>query len=165
MHGLSKLSYDCNLACGLRCHSRFDDCDCFKVTGVSEIKNANCMFGILVLGSSNVVKLLHTLNRLCTMPFLWLWCEFKGDNENVFCRPSVQVCWKLWYGIYSDTINVICQTLRNGTSHWALPVHTTWSDLEHISRWPQCWTVLTEFFFLLNLTQISWNCRFEKKVK
>ena len=28
----------------------------------------------------------------------------------------------------------ICQTLHDGTSHWAFPVHTTFSDIDHVSK-------------------------------
>ena len=37
-------------------------------------------------------------------------------------------------GIYSGTINVININLHNGTTHSALPVHTAFSDFDHISR-------------------------------
>ena len=31
-----------------------------------------------------------------------------------------------------------CQTLHDGTTHWAFPVHTIFIDLDHISRSQQC---------------------------
>ena len=34
--------------------------------------------------------------------------------------------------------------MLDGTTHWALPVHSTFSDLDHISRSQQCQTILTE---------------------
>ena len=35
-----------------------------------------------------------------------------------------------------------CYTLHNGTIHWALPVHTRFSDLDHFSRSQPCPKVL-----------------------
>ena len=43
-----------------------------------------------------------------------------------------------------------CQTLDGGTTHWALPVHNSFGDLDHISRSQQYQTVLTENFVVLN---------------
>ena len=43
-----------------------------------------------------------------------------------------------------------CQTLHEDTSHRALPVHTTYSDLDHVSWSQQCQTVLTENFIILS---------------
>ena len=37
-----------------------------------------------------------------------------------------------------------CQTLHDGTTYYALPVHITYNDLDHISRSGECKTVLTE---------------------
>ena len=43
-----------------------------------------------------------------------------------------------------------CQTLRYGTTHQALPLHTTFLYLYPISRSQQCRTVLTENFVFLS---------------
>ena len=40
----------------------------------------------------------------------------------------------LTIGIFSDTINVINVTLHGGTTHQALPVHTTFNGHDHISE-------------------------------
>ena len=60
--------------------------------------------------------------------------------------------------IYSDTVNVIhvklCMILYS-TTHWAYPVHNSFSDLGYISRLQQCWNSFNrEFCFLIKL---SWN--------
>ena len=47
-------------------------------------------------------------------------------------------------GIFSDTKSDKCQTLHDGSTHLALPIHITFSDLDCISRLQQCQTVLTE---------------------
>ena len=39
-----------------------------------------------------------------------------------------------------------CQTLHDGSTHWALPAHAIFSDLDSISRSQQCQTALTEHF-------------------
>ena len=49
--------------------------------------------------------------------------------------------------IFSDTMNVKkCQTLYDGSTHGALPVHTFFSDLKHISRPQECQSILIEHF-------------------
>ena len=57
----------------------------------------------------------------------------------------------------------ICKTLHDGISYGALPMCTTFSDLDHISRSWQCQTVLTENLcaYLIKLTL----CRVVKYVK
>ena len=62
-----------NLAWGLHCHFRSDDLNFVS-------RSHKCVFWILVLCSLNVVLLLHTLKRLCTIWFAWLWCAFNGDT-------------------------------------------------------------------------------------
>ena len=48
--------------------------------------------------------------------------------------------------IFSDYKCDKCQALHDGTTHWALPAHTTSSDLYHISRLQQCQTIWAENF-------------------
>ena len=43
--------------------------------------------------------------------------------------------------------------MQDGTTHWALPVHTTSTDPDHISRSQQCQTNLTKYIFV----RFSWN--------
>ena len=80
---ISQTLHGYNLAWGLHCHAKSDDIS-FKVTGVSEIKTANCSFWILVLCSSDAVWLLHlkdyAQHDLCN------WFVFSGDNWYVFHR-------------------------------------------------------------------------------
>ena len=58
--------------------------------------------------------------------------------------------------IYLDTIYVInVKNLLNGTTHWALSAHTSFTDLGHISRSQQCWTVLIENFVFFTFTDIQ----------
>ena len=47
-----------------------------------------------------------------------------------------------------------CQSFHDGSTQWTLPINTTFSDLDYISRSQQCQTVLTENFKLLSK---SWN--------
>ena len=56
-----------NLAWGLHCHSRFDDIDLVSRSYVSEIEIAKSVFWILAFCSLNVVWLLRTLKRSCTI--------------------------------------------------------------------------------------------------
>ena len=49
----------------------------------------------------------------------------------------------------------IHQTLHDGSTHWALLIHTTFSDLDCISRSQHCQTVLTAEFYVL--IWLSWN--------
>ena len=69
-------------------------------------------------------------------------------------RPAgrLSVCGKnVNVAIFSGAVNFLgrckydkCQTLRDGSTHLALPIHTTFSDLDCISRSQQCQTVLPE---------------------
>ena len=50
------------------------------------------------------------------------------------------------FGIYSDAINMIkCQSLHDGTTHWALPVQTTFSDLDHSTTGLQAVSLALKF--------------------
>ena len=65
--------------------------------------------------------------------------------SRTLCSKSARKCATLHYK-YDK-----CQTLHDGSTHKALPIHTTFSDLDCISRSQQCQTVLTEnFMFLFN---------------
>ena len=97
---------------------------------------------IFVLCSLNIVWLLHTLKRLLTIWPVWLWCVFKGDN---FFKKSVRCLGRVKNFNTGILLRhhkcYICQNLHGGTTHWALAVHTTFSDLDCISRSQQCETV------------------------
>ena len=41
-------------------------------------------------------------------------------------------------------------TLHEATSQWAVPVHSTFSDLDHISQSQHCQTILAEHFLFLS---------------
>ena len=58
---------------------------------------------------------------------------------NVQCLKNINVV------IFSNTINWInkCQTLHGGTTHLALPIHSTLNDLYYISKSQHCHTILT----------------------
>ena len=68
----------------------------------------------------------HTQYELCN------WCVFKGYNLHVFGRLSVGFVENFNTGIFSDIISGCnkCQTLCDGTMHWALTVHYIFSDLD-----------------------------------
>ena len=63
--------------------------------------------------------------------------QVSGLVENFNIRIYLYICDKY-------------QTLHNGTTHWALPVHAIFSDLDQSSRSQQCWTGSTEIFVLLS---------------
>ena len=100
--------------------------------------------------------MLHALRRSCTVWILWLCCMFKGNNLLVFCLSSVWAFQKLehWDFLRHHKCNK-CQTLHGGTSHWALPDHCTFCDLDITSRSEQCQTILTENFYVH--IWLSWN--------
>ena len=55
-------------------------------------------------------------------------------------------------GHYSLQCKIKCDkqhTLHAGATHQALPIHTTFSDLEYSSRSQQCQTALTEILTFL----------------
>ena len=67
----------------------------------------------------------------------------KAGRPIVVCGKNVNVA------IFSGAVNFLgrckydkCQTLRDGSTHLALPIHTTFSDLDCISRSQECHTVL-----------------------
>ena len=72
------------------------------------------------------------------------WHVFKGDSY-VLSLSSFLAFQNLEHG---DCVRHHrcdkCQTLDGGTTHWALPVHNSFGDLDHISRSQQYQTVLTE---------------------
>ena len=47
------------------------------------------------------------------------------------------------------------QTLRDGTTYWASPVHATFKDLNHISKLQEGQTVSTENFIFLTRVETS----------
>ena len=84
-------------AWGLYWHFRFDDFDCSGSQLCQEYKRHIFCFGFLtVLCSFNIAWLLHTLKRLYTVWFVWLWYVCKGNNQHVFDLSSVWACWKLF---------------------------------------------------------------------
>ena len=88
----------------------------------------------------------------CTIWFACCMCVFKGDNSNSFVGQMACQKLKHWDFLRHHKHDEF-QTLHDGTTYWALPVHTTCSDRDHISRSHQCWTVLAENV----LVQLSWN--------
>ena len=87
---------------------------------------------------------------VCVMISVWLAGQVSayiiGKNFNIM--------------IFSDTINIInhkCLTWHGGSTHWALPIHTTISDLDYIkyiSRPQQCQSFNWKFYVLIRL---SWH--------
>ena len=54
---------------------------------------------------------------------------------SVRLASQVSICGKdLNVAIFSDTVSMINGKLHDGSTHWALPIHTTFSDLGYISR-------------------------------
>ena len=52
-----------------------------------------------------------------------------------------------------------CQTFHDGSTHWTLPIYTTFSDLDCIWRSEQCQTVLTEnVMFLSDYDETVYDC-------
>ena len=52
---------------------------------------------------------------------------------------------KVNVAIFPDTVNDDkCEISHGGSTHRALPIHATFSDLDCIARSQQCQTVLTE---------------------
>ena len=114
---------------------------------------------MLVHCNLNVVWLLHTLRRSCTIWIVWLGCVFKGDNLHVFGWSNAWAYQKLkiWDFLKHHRCDK-CQIVHDGTTHWALPVHYTFTVLvtfDIISRSWQCRTVLP--FKLYVIIQSSWN--------
>ena len=59
----------------------------------------------------------------------------------------LSICGK---NLRADFLGHYCQTLHDGITHWALLIHTTFSDFDCISRAQQCQTVLTENFMFFS---------------
>ena len=117
----------------------------------------------------------YSVNALCTCPlllllamsvnFIFLFCS---QPRILFSASLVAYCFCMIrtlcpIEIVSRTLSckVVqkmcncykcdkCQTLLNGTTHWALPIHTFFHDLDHISRSQEYRTVLTENFMLVS---------------
>ena len=88
---------------------------------------------------------LNARHNLCDSD-VYLW-----EIRNFFrCWSIVCTCQKEYWNLLGHHECDKCQTLHSGTTHCALPVHTTFSDLDQISWSPQCWTVLYENFVFLS---------------
>ena len=95
------------------------------------------------------LALLFILQRKC---LVWLMWKYLSIHTNQCWTGQLTECpvllktLTLWFSL--DTINVIkCQSLQDCT-HWVLAVHTTFHDLNSISRSQQCQTVLNWKFYV-----------------
>ena len=88
----------------------------------------------------------HTLESSCTIWSMWGWCIFKGDNEHILGQSKPVLTLRFSQTYKCDK----CQTLHDGTSLWALPVHTIFREQDHISKSWQCQTVLTADLLFLS---------------
>ena len=84
-----------------------------------------------------------------------MWRLYLYKGESVFGWLNVQVCGKFGCCLFSfsffDTVNVVnVSILHDGTSRGAFPVHTIFTDCDHISRSQQCPRFSTENFTLLS---------------
>ena len=72
------------------------------------------------------------------------------------CQMSKLYHWFFFFFFRHNKFNK-CQTLH-GTTHWALPVHYTFSDLDIVSRSHQCQKVLIDFLcVLIRLSRNIWK--------
>ena len=93
---------------------------------------------------------------------IWSRCQARvvEGNLNNQCEAGWPIVWhgknfSLVIFSWHSKCDKICQMLSDFTPCWVLPIHTTFSDLEYISRSQQWPTVLTKnFMFLSNL---SWK--------
>ena len=79
-----------------------------------------------------------------------------ASQPNIFKWQTLWCCDFLWQYKY-----LRCQTLHDGSAHWALPSHTTFSDLDCISRSQQCQTVSTVMHVQGKLLTV-FICSFER---
>ena len=82
-----------------------------------------------------------------TIWFVWRWCVFKGDNKHVFGSAKCLALSKTWTLGFSLTQ---IQTLHDGTIHWALPMHSSFSDLDHIPGSQQYGKVVAYKFIFIS---------------
>ena len=129
---------DYNLACGLAVSIRFDDLDHISRLQVCRYHNLQIDFDF------------HEK------------CEYVNCNDQWHASRLAE-CPYINVVIFSGAINKYdkCQSVHEGNTHWALPIHTitTFSDLDYIWRSQQCQTASTEnFMFLSNYVETLYNC-------
>ena len=73
--------------------------------------------------------------------------NFGSFNNRLVCNSQLVCIFTI--AILSNTTNVISVKLYHGTAPWPLPIYTTFSDLDYISRSHHCQTVLTENLMFL----------------
>ena len=122
-HSLSKVFQtlrDYNLAWGLQCHSRLDDFDFVSKSQVCQkYKLQIACFGLLSLVvkrcmvATSIKKIMH--NIICMTDAIQVSGHVKNFN----------------FEIYWQHISDNCHTWHDSATHYALPVHTTFSDLDH----------------------------------
>ena len=127
----------------------------------------------LVWGSPHFEKKINTflMQKVIMMIMMVPICNAQKNSMNskfvvknfrylIYSLVSFWLAWKMWvYVMFSvrsaSQVIVQCgkiktlqcdkrEILHAGTPHWALSVHTTFSDLDHVSLSQQCQTVLTE---------------------
>ena len=96
------------------------------------------------------------LNAFCqylcyTFYLTWNMWDYGMISVRPADRPIVRMWQKLKHCEFLGHYNYDkCQTVHDGSTHWTLPIHTTFSDFDCISRSQQCQTVLTENFMFLS---------------
>ena len=92
-----------------------------------------------------IKKILHDMFCVTLVCIQGRWLAQLFHQSSVWACRKLQHCDLLRHRKYDK-----CQTLHDGTTCSALLVHTTFSDLDHISKSQQCETVLTENFVFLS---------------
>ena len=105
-----------------------------------------------------------TCLRTACLCVLWLhhtWTQTQQQKKNLHLHIAccVAFCFKTFWLYVAKTLTLQFffghyehefQTFHGGSTHWALPIHTIFSDLGRISRLQQCQTVSTENFMFLS---------------
>ena len=75
--------------------------------------------------------------------WVYVMISVRPASQFFICGKNVNVA------IFSDLYDK-CLTLHDGSTHWFLPIHSTFSDFDRISRSQQCQTVLNENFMFFS---------------
>ena len=140
-----------NLAWGLHRHSRFVDLDFVSRPQVCQkFKLQIACFWFLSSSLKHCVvatyikKIMHDMICVTLVSIEGRWLTF------FFGWSSFWACWKRKHlDLLRHHKCDKCQTLYYGTTYWALPVNTTFNDLDNILRSQQCRTVFIENFVFL----------------
>ena len=93
----------------------------------------------------------RTLNK-STQSYFW-----RRKFSRYSCQDSNSQSFD--HGSSAFTNKLSCVFVHDGSNHWALPIQTTFSDLDCISRSHQCQKVLMEhFMFWSDKVQTLYDC-------